>query len=143
MGGEGADFEIAADLVGVAGGHGDEFVGGGLAFDFAPASEDGIDGADDFAGQEDFAGLHALEVALGEVVGEAGDVVHVAVRDAGDVAGESEVGGAADVEADVELGDLDEGFFAGDAVADHVELAERDAGEFLNEKRFVRCLVRH
>src|SRR3712207_7239624 len=49
-------------------------------------------------------------------------VVHVAVADADDVAGQGEVGAPPDVEADVQLGDLSDGLFAGDAVADHVVL---------------------
>ena len=77
-------------------------------------------------------------MALGEVVGDAGHVVHVAVAEADDVAGECEVGGSADVEADVELGDLDDGFFAGDAIADDVEgagrRAERELGETLDQE---------
>ncbi len=133
VGGEGADAEVAADFVELAGDHGDQFVGGALAFDFTPAFEHGVDGFFEFAREDDGAGLHALEIALGEVVGDAGDVVHVAVREADVVGGEGELGTAADVEAGVELGELDDGLFAGDGVADEGKLREGEAGEFLDE----------
>ena len=61
----------------------------------------------------------------------------MAVADADDVAGQREVGAAADVEADVELGDLDDRLLARDAVADDVVLAEGDLGELLDEERAV------
>ena len=53
------------------------------------------------------------------------------------VAGQGEVGAAADVEADVELGDLHDGFFARHAVADDVVSAPAGAWRILNQKRFL------
>lgn len=44
--------------------------------------------------------------------------------------------GSADVEADVEFGDLYDTFLASDAVADDVQIAEVELGEFLDEERF-------
>lgn len=51
-------------------------------------------------------------------------MIHVAVSDAEVVAGEREVRCSADVETDVEFGDLDDAFLAGHAVADDVQIAE-------------------
>ena len=59
-----------------------------------------------------------------EVVGDAGGVVHVAVSEQDVVDGDNLVGGLSDVEADVELGDGDDGFLTGDGVADDVEVVD-------------------
>jgi len=134
VGFDAADEEVASDGVVLGGEEGDELVGGSLAFDIAPAAEHGVDRLVEFGGDDDGAGFHALEMSLGEVVGKAGHVVHVAVGDADDIAGEGEVGSAADVEADVEFGDLDDGFLAGDGVSDDVDGSEADLGELLDEE---------
>lgn len=118
VGGEGSDAEIAADLVEVAGHHGEDAVGGGLAFDFSEGLEHVVDGAGKVHRDEERGGLHALEEALRGEVGEAGDVVHVAVGEAENVGGERPLGGTAGVEADGEFRDLDDGFLAGDGVTE-------------------------
>ena len=64
-------------------------------------------------------------------------MIHVAVRHTDVVARECEVGRSPDVEADVQLRHLHDGFFARDAVADQRErlLGEVQSGESLDEKR--------
>src|SRR5580658_5928002 len=109
MGGETGDGKIAADFVHVAGREADECVRRRLALDVAPAAEHRVNRAFQFAREKDGAGLHALERSLGEVVWKSGDMVHMPVRKADDVAGECEIRTPADVEADVQLWNLHEG----------------------------------
>ena len=118
------------------GGHRDQLVRRPLPLDIAPASQQRIDRPLQLARQQDRPRLHPLEISLREVVRQPRDVIHVAVRDADDVAGQGEVGSAADVEADVQLRDLHDRLLAGDAVADDVESTRAGFGEFLDEERF-------
>lgn len=133
VGGEGSDAEVFADGVEFTGDEGDEGVGGLLAFDFAESPQDVVDGAGEVHGEKDCSRFEALEEALGEVIGDTGDVVHVAVGEAEEVGGEGELGGSADVEADAEFGDLDDGFLAGDGVAEDGILPETESCKALLE----------
>src|SRR5262245_5339511 len=131
---EGADAEVAANLMQFAGHHRDQRVWRALALHVAPAAQQLIDWPFDFARHEHRARLHPLERALREVIAQPRQVIHVRMRNADEVAGERKVRAATDVEADVEFGDLHDGLFAGDAVADDVRGAEAELGELLHEK---------
>jgi hypothetical protein len=48
------------------------------------------------------------------------------------------MGAAPDIEADIELGDLADRLFAGNAVPDHMKRPDRNFGKFLDEKGFLR-----
>ena len=67
----------------------------------------------------------------------------MAVSNADIIAGKREKGRPANVEADIELGNLHNGFFTRDAVADDVHRAESNSGEFLNEKGFLHRFFGH
>src|SRR5690606_26747651 len=70
---------------------------------------------------------------LAEVVGDAGDVIHVPVRDAQVVAGERELRRTADVEANIEFRNLDDRFLPRHAVSDDRVLAETELAVALGE----------
>jgi hypothetical protein len=60
-------------------------------------------------------------MSLGEVIRDTGQVIHVAMGDTDDVTGQCEIRATADVKTDVQFGDLDHAFFAGDAITDDVD----------------------
>lgn len=66
-------------------------------------------------------------------------MIHVTVADAEDIAGQRKVRASADVEADIQLGDLNDGFLTSDAVTDNVDGPEAELGEFLDEECFFWC----
>jgi len=135
-GGEGADDEAFAEFVFIANGEGDDGVFGDFAFEAGPRVDDVGEGFGDFWGAQDGAGFHALKEALGEVVGDAGGVIDVAVGEEAEVGDEGGPWAFADVEIEVEFGDLEEGFFAGGAVSEDVEVGGFDDGEAGKERVF-------
>src|SRR6185312_4246322 len=134
--GDGANAEIPPDFVELARFHGDQFEWRALALDVTPAAQELVDRFFQLGRKQNRAGFHPLEIALREVVGQAGQVVHVAVGDADDVAGQGEIRAAADVETDVQLRHLHDRLFAGHAVPDDVVHAQLELGEPLNQERF-------
>jgi len=134
--GEGPGDEALAQLEFIADVHGDDAVFGDFALQAGPGVDDVGERLGDFGGAEDRAGGHALEKALGEVVGDTGGVVDVAVGEEAEVGSEDGAGALADVEVDVEFGDLDDGFLAGDGIAQDVEVRGLDDGHGGNEGPF-------
>lgn len=88
VGCQGSDLKISADIVIVVGVHRYKFIGRALSFEVTPAAEHGVGGAGQLSWQKYYAGLHALEIALRKVIGQPGDMIHVAVGYAEVVAGE-------------------------------------------------------
>ena len=70
---------------------------------------------------------------MAEVVGDPGYVVHVPVRDAQVVAREGKLRRAADIEADVQIRNLNHRLLAGHAVSDDGELSQRQLGKTLGK----------
>jgi len=120
--GEGPCEEIGFYLVFIAWFEADEFCGNGLAIEASPGVDDLFYGGQQVGRCEEGAWGLSGEVPLGEVVGEARGVIHVAVREQNVVYGDDLVGGFADVETDIELRNGDDGFFAGDGVADDLQI---------------------
>lgn len=110
---EGLKDEVSADFEFVAVVQGHDFSGRDLAFDTVPGSEHLLDGFGQVCWDQGGAWLHALEVSLGEVIGQCSGVVHVPVGQADVGAGQSDAGAQTDIEADVKFGHGDGGLLAG------------------------------
>ena len=124
---EGLDEQVATDFVFVAAGQGHDSAGRDLAFDAVPSSEHLFDGFGYLLRHQGGAGLHSLEIALGEIIGQCRGVVHVAVGQADVAAGEGDARAKADIEADVKLGDGHGRLLAGNADAAKAQLATTDS----------------
>ncbi|MGO9009394.1 MAG: hypothetical protein ACLQPN_04755, partial [Bryobacteraceae bacterium] len=79
---QGTDDKIAADGEIFARTEAHQLVGGSLAFDVAPMTQQRIHGAFQFARQHHGPRLHSLKITLRKVVRQTGQVIHVAVGDA-------------------------------------------------------------
>ena len=122
--GENADEEIWFYFVFVAGFYTDEVCGDLVSVEADPAIDNLAHRANEGFGSIYGSRGQVAEVAVREVVGDAGGVVHVAVGEQDIIYGDNLVGGLTDVEADVELGDGDDGLFTGDGIADDVEVVD-------------------
>lgn len=111
---EGADDEVTsqADVLVWVGG---VDVGGWLVtIDVGPIAQQALNGVDEWCGDVHVPRLVVDELALGEVVGEPGGVIHVAVGEEDVVDAEDFALRAADIECEIEFGRDDVGFFAGE-----------------------------
>jgi len=79
VGVEGAEEVGGLDWVLLVVVEGDDLVGGALGLDGDPCFHDVFEGGLEVGVADGGAGAHALEVALGEVVGQGGGMVHMAV----------------------------------------------------------------
>lgn len=117
--------EVGLDAEFVAGADGDEVGRDAAAVEASPGVEDLTDGVDGAGRGEDGSLSLAAEFAMGQVVGNARGVVHVAVGEQDVVDGDDLVGGFADVKADVKLRDGDNGLFTADRVAEDIQVVDR------------------
>ena len=135
MGGEGANAKIPADFVQIPGFHGNQGVWRRLPLDLPPRADHVIDRRLEFARQQHGPRLHSLKIALRQVIRQPGDMVHVAMGYAHDVAGEGKMRRPPHVKADVQLRHLRDGFFARHAIADDRIHAQGNPGELLHKER--------
>ena len=98
--------------------------GRGVAFDLGPDGHELLDVLGDRAVDDNPSAGESDETALGEVVGDPGGVIHVAVGNADVVDGDDLARGPADVEGDVVFRRDDDGFLAGEGETDESDAVE-------------------
>lgn len=102
-------------------------IGGKLvAVETSPGIDDVLNGREEVFGRENGARGLSAEIAMREVIGDTCGVIHMAVCEQDVIYGYNLVGGLADIEADVELRHSDDGFFAGNRIADYVQVINRN-----------------
>ena len=119
--------DVVLDLGLFAGAERGELIGRDLLFEFDESGHHLLDGRRHASVADDLRVAHALESALRAVVGEAADVIHVAMCDGDVFAGERGARTGAHVETDIKLGRLDHGGFTGDR--DSLDAEWRDVEE--------------
>jgi hypothetical protein len=102
-------------------------VGGKLvAVETSPCVDDVLNGREEIFGRENGARGLAAEIAMREVIGNTRGVVHMAMGKEDVIYGYNLVGGLADIEADIELRHRDNGFLAGNRIADYIQVIYRN-----------------
>ena len=124
--GEDAGNEIWFYLEFVARLYANKIGGEFVAVETGPGVEDVFNGREEiFRGENRACGLTA-EIAMREVIGDTGGVVHMAVGEQDVIYGYNLVWGLADIEANVELRHRDDGFLAGNRIADYIQVIYRN-----------------
>ncbi len=101
---------------------GGEFV----AVEARPGVDDVLNGWQKIFGGDNGACGLAAEIAMREVIGNTGGVVHMTMGEQNMIYGYNLVGGFADIEADVELRYSNNGLLAGNRIADYIQVIYRN-----------------
>lgn len=114
--------EIGFYLVLVAGFDGDDFSRDFISVEPSPSTDDLFYGRDEIFGGQNCPGRLATEFSVGEVIGDACCVVHVAVCEEDVINWYDLIGGFSYIKADIELRHSDDSFFTGNGVADDIKV---------------------